>query len=125
MMMTMMIMTTMMTMMRTGTMTTMMMITGMMITTIASPTPYLTLFQLSAWYLVGSPLIPKDLSKAYEYGKKACDLGNCYSCANLSQMYKKGDGVQQDDKMAEQYRDKAKDLYDQMVKKQQPITVNQ
>lgn len=34
-----------------------------------------------------------DKEKAFRYAKEGCDLGNIYCCANLSQMYKKGDGT--------------------------------
>lgn len=36
--------------------------------------------------------VPKDMKKAFEYALQGCNLGNVYSCANLSQMYRKGDG---------------------------------
>lgn len=36
--------------------------------------------------------IPKDMKKAFQYALEGCNLGNMYSCANLSQMYAKGDG---------------------------------
>jgi TPR repeat protein len=36
--------------------------------------------------------VPSDMKKAFQFALKGCELGNMYSCANLSQMYKKGDG---------------------------------
>lgn len=36
--------------------------------------------------------VPKDMKKAFKYTLEACNLGNVYSCANLSQMYSKGEG---------------------------------
>lgn len=36
--------------------------------------------------------VPKDMAKAFKYAKEGCDLGNVYCCANVSQMYRKGDG---------------------------------
>lgn len=36
--------------------------------------------------------IEKDKEKAFRCAKEGCELGNMYCCANLSQMYKKGDG---------------------------------
>lgn len=36
--------------------------------------------------------VERNKEKAFRYAKDGCDLGNAYCCANLSQMYKKGDG---------------------------------
>lgn len=36
--------------------------------------------------------VEKDMKKAFDFALKGCELGNMYSCANLSQMYAKGDG---------------------------------
>jgi len=79
---------------------------------------------LSGWFLLGTHSIKKDLKKAFEYSKKACDLGNCYSCSNLSQMYKKGDGVAKDATLAEKYRLQAKELHEEMTRTRRTITVN-
>ncbi|XP_044764155.1 cytochrome c oxidase assembly factor 7 homolog isoform X2 [Coccinella septempunctata] len=35
--------------------------------------------------------VQKDMKKAFHYALEGCNLGNVYSCANLSQMYNKGD----------------------------------
>lgn len=48
--------------------------------------------------------IPKDMKRAYQYALEGCNLGNMYSCANLSQMYSKGDGVEKNAEMAEKYK---------------------
>lgn len=48
--------------------------------------------------------IPKDMKKAYEYALEGCNLGNIYSCANLSQMYSKGDGVEKSAELSEKYK---------------------
>lgn len=37
--------------------------------------------------------IKKDMKQAYKYTLDGCNLGNIYSCANLSQMYARGDGM--------------------------------
>ncbi|KAK7099961.1 cytochrome c oxidase assembly factor 7 homolog [Littorina saxatilis] len=81
-------------------------------------------YQLSGWFLQGTKSITKDMAQAFEFSQKACDLGNCYACANLSQMYRKGEGVAQDTKQAEQYRLKAKELYDEMTQARRNITLN-
>ena len=38
------------------------------------------------------------MEKAFEFAKKACDLKNMYACANLSQMYSRGEGTPKDEK---------------------------
>ncbi|VEN53897.1 unnamed protein product [Callosobruchus maculatus] len=48
--------------------------------------------------------VPKDMTKAFQFALEGCSLGNMYSCANLSQMYAKGDGVEKNDQMAEKYK---------------------
>lgn len=39
-------------------------------------------------------LIKPDKKQAFQFAMKACELGNMYACANVSMMYKKGDGVE-------------------------------
>ncbi|XP_063547614.1 cytochrome c oxidase assembly factor 7 homolog [Cydia strobilella] len=39
-------------------------------------------------------LIKPDMKQAFEFAKKSCENGNMYGCANVSMMYKKGDGVE-------------------------------
>lgn len=36
--------------------------------------------------------LSKDMKKAFNYAERGCLAGNIYCCANLSQMYKRGDG---------------------------------
>lgn len=60
-------------------------------------------YYLSGMYISGmrNPKDPKkkefiskpDMQMAYNYAKEGCHLGNIYSCANLSQMYAKGEGI--------------------------------
>ncbi|XP_023939459.1 cytochrome c oxidase assembly factor 7 homolog [Bicyclus anynana] len=40
-------------------------------------------------------LIRPDMKQAFKLALKGCELGNIYACANVSLMYKKGDGVEQ------------------------------
>lgn len=68
--------------------------------------------------------ITKDMRKAFDYSVKACDLGNMYACANLSQMYRKGDGVKKDEGKSEEFKKKAMDLQDQ-VKQQMQLQFQQ
>jgi len=36
----------------------------------------------------------KDMTEAFKYSLKACELGNLGGCVNVSQMYSKGDGTE-------------------------------
>lgn len=36
--------------------------------------------------------VQPNMNKAFRFALEGCNLGNMYSCANLSQMYAKGDG---------------------------------
>ena len=66
---------------------------------------------LSAYYIRGKPGIPRDMEKAFTYAEKCCNAGHIYACANISVMYKKGEGVNKDLKLAEQYKQRAKELH--------------
>ena len=62
-------------------------------------------------------VIKKDMKKAFDFAYRACELNNIYACANLSQMYQRGDGVEKNESKAEQYKKKAIEMQDE-VKKQ-------
>lgn len=47
-------------------------------------------FYLSGMYITGiENVIERNMETAFNFSKKACELGNVYACANISQMYKK------------------------------------
>uniref|UniRef100_A0A182WCX1 Cytochrome c oxidase assembly factor 7 homolog n=1 Tax=Anopheles minimus TaxID=112268 RepID=A0A182WCX1_9DIPT len=69
-------------------------------------------------------VVERDMGKAFEFAYKACELRNMYACANLSQMYAKGDGTPRDEKKAEKYKKLALEMQDE-VKKQQQLTFQQ
>ncbi|KAK9884328.1 hypothetical protein WA026_005278 [Henosepilachna vigintioctopunctata] len=58
--------------------------------------------------------IEKDMKKAFTFASEGCNLGNIYSCANLSQMYRKGEGVAKNQELADKYKAIALDLQDQI-----------
>ncbi|XP_047510365.1 cytochrome c oxidase assembly factor 7 homolog [Pieris napi] len=77
---------------------------------------------LSGMYLTGVPKNPKeynphkpeknknidflikpDLKQAFSFALKGCELGHIYACANVSLMYKKGDGVEKDLEQSKKY----------------------
>uniref|UniRef100_A0A182X7V3 Cytochrome c oxidase assembly factor 7 homolog n=1 Tax=Anopheles quadriannulatus TaxID=34691 RepID=A0A182X7V3_ANOQN len=72
----------------------------------------------------GAYVVERNMEKAFEFAYKACELRNMYACANLSQMYAKGDGTARDEKKAEKYKKLALEMQDE-VKKQQQLTFQQ
>lgn len=90
-------------------------------------------FYLSGMYISGVPKdstqlgnpankeyqIAKDMKKAFNFAFKACELKNMYACANLSQMYARGDGTDKNQEKAEKFKKLALEMQDE-VKKQQP-----
>ncbi|XP_021708967.1 cytochrome c oxidase assembly factor 7 homolog [Aedes aegypti] len=72
----------------------------------------------------GAYVVERDMHKAFEFAYKACELRNMYACANLSQMYAKGDGTTKDEKKAEKYKQMAMEMQDE-IKKQQQLTFQQ
>lgn len=63
--------------------------------------------------------IEKDMKKAFDFAYKACELKNMYACANLSQMYARGDGTEKNSEKADKFKKIALEMQDE-VKKQQP-----
>ncbi|XP_047539230.1 cytochrome c oxidase assembly factor 7 homolog [Vanessa atalanta] len=55
-------------------------------------------------------LIKPDLKQAFQFAKRGCELGNVFACANVSLMYKKGDGVEQNLDESKKYFEIAKSL---------------
>lgn len=70
-------------------------------------------------------VVERDMQKAFEFAYKACELRNMYACANLSQMYAKGDGIAKDEKKAEKYKQLAMEMQDEIKKQQQPLNFQQ
>lgn len=62
----------------------------------------------------GNFVVAKDMEKAFNFAYKACELKNMYACANLSQMYARGDGTKQNEEKAERFKKIALDLQDEI-----------
>lgn len=69
-------------------------------------------------------IVAKDMEKAFSFTYKACELNNMYACANLSQMYARGEGTEQNPEKAEIYKKKAIDLQNE-VKNSKPLMFQQ
>jgi cytochrome c oxidase assembly factor 7 len=61
----------------------------------------------------------KDMNKAFQYAIKACDLGSIYACVNVSIMYKRGDGVEQNADQSEKYKKKAVAMKEELDQRRQ------
>ena len=70
-------------------------------------------------------IVHKDMKKAFEFAYKACELRNMYACANLSQMYARGDGTEKNEKEAEKYKKMAMEMQDEIKKQQQTLQFQQ
>lgn len=77
----------------------------------------LSCFYLSGIYISGTrdQVIKKDPSAAFKYTQRACDLNNIQACVNLSLMYKRGDGVEQNLEMSEKVQKKVLQLQEEMI----------
>lgn len=69
----------------------------------------------------GNEQVPSDMKKAFDYATKACDLRHPFACANLSQMYKKGDGTQKNMALADKFFKLANEIHEQHNKDFQQI----
>lgn len=63
-------------------------------------------------------IVEKNMEKAFTFTYKACELKNMYACANLSQMYARGEGTEKNPEKAEIYKKKAIELQGEMKNKQ-------
>ncbi|XP_038048532.1 cytochrome c oxidase assembly factor 7-like [Patiria miniata] len=79
-------------------------------------------FQLGSIYLQGLEAVEKDMAKAFRYTLRSCQLGHMYGCANVSRMYKMGDGTEKDQKLADEFRAKARELHRQAKEKAAQLT---
>ena len=65
---------------------------------------------LSTTFLLGRNNRTKDMTKAFNYAMKGCELGHLPSCVNVSQMYRRGDGVKKDEGLADKYKARAQKI---------------
>lgn len=73
----------------------------------------------------GDYIVLKDMKKAFDFAYKACELRNMYACANLSQMYARGDGTEKNESEAEKYKKMALEMQDEGKKNQQTLGFQQ
>jgi len=63
----------------------------------------------------------KDMTEAFKYSKKACELGNMAGCNNVSMMYAKGEGVDKDPVASKEYGYIAAEMMAQLRQEQARI----
>ncbi|CAI5443443.1 unnamed protein product [Caenorhabditis angaria] len=61
--------------------------------------------------------LQRDMAKSLEYAIKACEADIPQSCANVSRMYRLGDGIPKDLDKAKYFAEKAKEIMDVMKSK--------
>lgn len=61
-----------------------------------------------------STIVKKDMEKAFSFAYKACELKNVYACANLSQMYARGEGTEKNVEKAEKFKKMAIDMQNEL-----------
>ncbi|GFO10711.1 cytochrome c oxidase assembly factor 7 homolog [Plakobranchus ocellatus] len=81
-------------------------------------------YRLSAFYLVGT-LVEKNLKKSFNLAKAGCEAGSMFACNNLSLMYRHGNGTQKDETLSQAAKKRAKELSEQLRKKQPTVALNQ
>lgn len=69
--------------------------------------------------------LTKDMKKAFDFAYKACELRNMYACANLSQMYARGDGTEKSESNADKYKKVALALQEELKSQQQQLGFQQ
>lgn len=76
---------------------------------------------LSTYFISGKPGVEKDMRRAFANAQKACDGGHMIACANLSRMYKLGDGCEADKELADKFRRKAQELHRNATEIEKPL----
>lgn len=76
---------------------------------------------LSAYFITGMEGVEKDMKKAFEYAVSACEKGHMYACANVSRMYKLGEGAEQNQELSDKYKKRARELFRDVSESQRPI----
>lgn len=73
----------------------------------------------------GDGAIAKDMQKAFTFAYKACELRNMYACANLSQMYSRGEGTEKSEEKAEKFKKMALDMQDEVKNNKSQLAFQQ
>ena len=77
------------------------------------------------YYIRGQDGVPKDMKKAFDLSFRLCEQNHFPSCVNVSQMYRRGEGVTQDPELAKKYRQRAVEISNQTKETQQTLKFGQ
>lgn len=81
---------------------------------------------LAGVYITGiKGYLEPNLREAHKVSLKACEAGNPYACANVAQMYERGEGVQQNENLAESFRKRAIALHRELVEPRRQLEFHQ
>jgi len=72
-------------------------------------------FRLSTYYITGQQGMERDMKQAFTYSKIACDADHILACHNLSRMYAEGQGIEQNQELADYYKKKTKQMHKEMT----------
>jgi len=61
----------------------------------------------------------KDMDEAFKYCLKGCELGSLGGCTNIAIMYRKGDGCEKNEELANQYGEVVKEMMEQLKETQE------
>lgn len=70
-------------------------------------------------------VVQKDMKKAFDFAYKACELKNMFACANLSQMYARGDGTDKSEESAAKFKKIALEMQDDLKNQQATLGFQQ
>lgn len=83
-------------------------------------------YWLSGVYISGiKDHLEPNLLEAYKLSLKACEAGNPYACANVSQMHARGEGVEKNVTLAEAFKSRAIELHRELTEVQRTIRFGQ
>lgn len=73
----------------------------------------------------GEMVVAKDMLKAFAFAYKACELKNMYACANVSQMYMRGEGTEKNNEKAEKYKQIAMEMQNEITHNKSQLVFQQ
>lgn len=91
----------------------------------SSSGPKVVVPSISTALPTGDGVVIKDMQKAFTFAYKACELRNMYACANLSQMYSRGEGTEKSEEKAEKFKKMALEMQDEVKNNKSQLAFQQ
>jgi cytochrome c oxidase assembly factor 7 len=76
---------------------------------------------LSTYYITGKDGVDRDMQLAFKFGLEACQRDHMYACANVGRMYSRGEGIEKNEVLAAEYRQKAQNLFKSVTEVEREI----